>query len=393
MIDHQQALETVIRHAVELEDDYEDIAPHVAALAASGDATLVPRLEDALREFLDEGNFYGRDLIAAVLAGIQGVAALPVLLHASARDLGDDQDGLQTEIIDLIHADPNAARRTALELAGHDEADLRLTGLWALGFAEEPSDVEVLAAAAKDRDPRVRSTAIGAIPDPAGNEHAFLVVVSALSDVDERVRVSAADRLGYTKRADAVAPLVGLASDPSPRVRSIVVDALGRLGNAGATPALRQLLQDAQPQVRERAIQALGRVADPAAVDALLGLAATQDPRLRVHAAKALASAAEQDRRAAAQINVLARDADATVRAATLSGLASASTRMNWAPLVLELADDPDPTVRQRVAVVARHLAPDTAASILERFAGDPDQTVRRAATAALNRLTGTAGR
>jgi hypothetical protein len=95
MIDSHGALEALVRHAMELEDGYDDIAPTVTALAACGDTALVPRLQEVLDRFLDQGNFYGRDLIAGVLAGIAGVAALPVLLRASARDLGDDQDGLQ----------------------------------------------------------------------------------------------------------------------------------------------------------------------------------------------------------------------------------------------------------------------------------------------------------
>jgi hypothetical protein len=111
VIDSRGALEAVVRHAVELEDDYDDIEPTVTALAACGDTTLVPRLHEVLDRFLDEENFYGRDPIAGVLAGIQGVAALPVLLRASARDLGDDQDSLQSEIIELLHADRAAGRR------------------------------------------------------------------------------------------------------------------------------------------------------------------------------------------------------------------------------------------------------------------------------------------
>ena len=154
MIDSRAALEAVVRHAVDLEDDYEDIAPVVTALATCGDVALVPRLHEALNQFLDEGNFYGRDLIAGILAGIQGTAALAVLLRASSRDLGDDQDSLQTEIIELLHTDPAAGRRTALEFATGDTPELRLVGLWALGFVPDAQDVELLASAATDADPR-----------------------------------------------------------------------------------------------------------------------------------------------------------------------------------------------------------------------------------------------
>ena len=55
VIDSRGALEAVVRHAVELEDDYDDIAPTVTALAACGDTTVVPGLQEALDRFLDEG--------------------------------------------------------------------------------------------------------------------------------------------------------------------------------------------------------------------------------------------------------------------------------------------------------------------------------------------------
>jgi HEAT repeat protein len=81
------------------------------------------------------------------------------------------------------------------------------------------------------------------------------------------------------------------------------------------------------------------------------------------------------------QLSALAQDHDATVRAATVSGLASAATASpRSAPLVAGLADDPDPTVRQRVATVVRRLAPEAAPDILRRYADDPDPTVRRIA-------------
>jgi hypothetical protein len=109
VIDKRASLESVIRHATDLEDDYDDIEPTLTALAGSGDRSLVPLLEAALDRFLDGDNFYGRDLVAGVLAGIEGPAALPTLLRASARDLGDDQDSLRSEIIELLEG-PRRAR-------------------------------------------------------------------------------------------------------------------------------------------------------------------------------------------------------------------------------------------------------------------------------------------
>ncbi|MGQ5261938.1 HEAT repeat domain-containing protein [Micromonospora sp. ZYX-F-536] len=389
MFDSRGALQAVVRHAVELEDDYEDIASTLAALSACGDATLLPLLRDALDRFLDEENFYGRDLIAGVLAGIEGVAALPVLLIASACDLGDDQDSLQTEIIELLRADRAASRRVVRELATNDAPELRRVALWALEFVVDAHDVELLAAAMTDADAKVRSIAVGSIPDPANDDRAFRALVLALGDADEQVRAAAASRLGSTGRADALAPLVALAADRVSQVRSTAVCALGRLGRREATPTLQRLLQDPDRHVRERAGEALGSVGGPAAVTALLSLAGDKDPQLRVHAAKALAKAVGSDPRVRPQLILLARDDEPTVRAATISGLASAGVGPSqWGQLLAGLVDDPVAMVRQRVAVLARHLAPEAAPEILHRYANDPDQTLRRLASTELDRLT-----
>jgi HEAT repeat protein len=387
---HRDALEVVVRHAALLDDGYDDIASVLDALTACADISLVPRLREALDRFLDDRNFYGRDLIARVLAGIQGAAALPTLLRASARDIGDDQDGLQAEIVGLLQADRAQARRTVLAFVTGNAPELRRAGLWALGYVAGAQDLDLLAAAASDADPAIRSAAVGAIPGPAGDERAFGMLVGALSDLEEQVRASAASRLGYTGRQDAVPPLASLVTDRAPRVRSMAAYALGRLGKAEATEALLRLLPDPHDSVREQAVRALGCVGGPAAVDALLALAAEADPQRRAQAARALATVAGPDPRVWPQVMMLARDQDAGVRAATLSGTAgTAGLQPERAQLVAGLADDPDPVVRRRVAVMARRLAPEAARDILTRYASDRDQGVRRLASTELGRLAG----
>lgn len=133
---NQEALEAVIRHARDLVDDYDEIEPTIKALIASGDTKLASQVVEALQEFLAERNFYGRDLMAQVLAGIQGVDALPTLLHASACDLGDDQDMLVAEILDLMLQDPAAARTVANRFATADSPTLRRAGLRAMASLE-----------------------------------------------------------------------------------------------------------------------------------------------------------------------------------------------------------------------------------------------------------------
>lgn len=391
MAGNRDALEAVLRHAALLDDDdYDDIAPALDALSACGDLSLVPRLREAFDRFVDDRNCYGRDLVARVLAGIQGVAALPVLLAASARDIGDDQDSLQAEIVSLLRADRPQARRTALAFATGHAPELRRAGLWALGYVAGAQDLDLLAAASSDADPAIRSVAVGAIPDPADDDRAFGMLVRAAGDFAEPVRVSAASSLGYTGRRDAVAPLASLVTDPAPQVRSMAAYALGQLGRAEAAGALLRLLRDPHDHVREQAVRALGRVGGPAAVDALLALAAEPDPQRRAQAAEALAIVASPDPRVWPQVMMLARDQQAEVRAATLSDTAdTAGVQPERARLVAALADDPDPMVRRRVAAITRHLAPEAARDILTRYASDQDQVVRRIASTELGRLAG----
>ncbi|WP_203989331.1 HEAT repeat domain-containing protein [Virgisporangium aurantiacum] len=384
MIDARASLEAVIRHATDLEDDYDDIEPALTALAESGDRTLVPLLEAALARFLDDGNFYGRDLIAGVLAGIEGPSALPVLLRASARDLRDDQDSLGSEIIGLLQTDRAVGRTTAREFAALDAPELRRVGLWALGFVVEPGDLDVLAPAMADPDPRIRSLVIGSVPLPEG----FDVLLVGLRDVDEGVRTSAVSRLGYSGRVVAVAPLAGLVTDPAPRVRAMVAFGLGRLADESAGPVLLRLVEDPDRHVRECAVQALGRVGGSATVDALLAMASDPEPHRRIEAAKALGAAAAADSRAADALEMLAADDIPAVRAATISGIASTMKPSALGEhLVIRLTDDPDPSVRQRVAVLARHLAPNRLESIVRRYVDDPDPNVRRIAETELSRL------
>jgi HEAT repeat protein len=389
VIDNGEALESVIRHAAQLgEIDYDEIASTVDALTVCRDISLLPRLRAALDRFLDEENVYGRDLIAGMLAGIAGVAALPALLLAAARDLGDDQDGLQAEIAGLVAADPETSRRLVLELVDNGEPEQRRAGLLALGSVAAGDDLELLAEAATDADVHVRLMAIEAVADPAGNDRAFEVLVASLHDPDERVRMSTITRLDSTRRPDAVTPLAAVADDPAPRVRTRTAYALGRLGHAEATPILVRLLDDADRHVHDQALDALGSIGGHAAVDALLAEATDPDPRRRAQAAKALAKATDSDRRVTPAIMQLARDAEPAVRAATLSGLATAAGNSSrWARLVAELTNDPDPIVRQRVAVVAAHLAPGQAADLLHRLTDDHEATVRQVATTQLDRM------
>ncbi|MER5965737.1 hypothetical protein [Streptomyces sp. NPDC002057] len=103
-------------------------------IAATGDRALLPRLTAELDRAIAERNAYARELLGGVVAGVGGTGTLPVLVRASAVDLGDDQDGLATEIVDLVQADPRTARGLLQPLTEDDDLSVAHRADWALRF-------------------------------------------------------------------------------------------------------------------------------------------------------------------------------------------------------------------------------------------------------------------
>ncbi|BAU87253.1 hypothetical protein SLA_6385 [Streptomyces laurentii] len=119
----------------DLDADVDETIDLADEITASGDTGLLPRLEDALGRTIADRNAYGRELLGGVIAGLGGTDRLPVLVRASAVDLGDDQDGLAAEIVDLVQADPKTAGRLLRPLTEDDDLTVANRAEWALRFA------------------------------------------------------------------------------------------------------------------------------------------------------------------------------------------------------------------------------------------------------------------
>ncbi|MEV0563305.1 HEAT repeat domain-containing protein [Dactylosporangium sp. NPDC050588] len=393
MTDTRAALATVLHHAAaelaELANRPVDGAPVEAdalaaaldALTGSGDGSLVPELHAHLARFLDEGNPAGRDLIASVLAAIAGPDALPALLEAAARDLSDSQVDLDNTIAELLRADPARGRRLVTEYATDGSVERRRVGLHAFGHLPGPKDIALLAAALHDPDRSVRLSAAGQLDIAVRHDAAYAALVEALRSPFEETRAAAVESLRRSGSPGAAADLTPAADDPSPQVRAAVANALGRLGGAASVTLLRRLADDTERSVREHARAALGRLDD---LGPLLALADDPASGNRRSAAKALGAAVDADPLAARRLAELLRDDVAAVRAEAVSALFATRDRGRWAPLVLGLADDPDPVVRQRVAVILSHLDRVAAVPVLRRYMSDNDPTVRWVASTRL---------
>ncbi|MEV7565937.1 hypothetical protein [Streptomyces tanashiensis] len=118
----------------DLDADVDETIDLADEIAASGDAGLLPRLQAELDRALTERNAYARELLGGVLAALGGPDALPALIRASAVDLGDDQDGLAAEIVELVQADPKAARRLLQPMTEDEDLSVANRADWALRF-------------------------------------------------------------------------------------------------------------------------------------------------------------------------------------------------------------------------------------------------------------------
>ncbi|MFD9647478.1 hypothetical protein ACWEPZ_37485 [Streptomyces sp. NPDC004288] len=118
----------------DLDADVDETIDLADEIAASGDAGLLPRLQEELDRALTERNAYARELLGGVLAALGGPDALPTLIRASAVDLGDDQDGLAAEIVELVQADPKEARRLLQPMTEDEDLSVANRADWALRF-------------------------------------------------------------------------------------------------------------------------------------------------------------------------------------------------------------------------------------------------------------------
>src|SRR5262245_11750501 len=150
------------------------------------------------------------------------------------RLMGDGVAAVRAEAARRLGDDPDAAAGAALGLAAASDADglVRATAIDALLLRRRlrdavPVDLP-LAAGAKDRDPRVRISALeGSVA--VGGEAATVAVLGGLDDAVWSVRLAAAESAGAVRRHEVLAPLVARLRDPRDRVAQASCAALVRL--------------------------------------------------------------------------------------------------------------------------------------------------------------------
>jgi len=269
-----------------------DVYQLIRELIATGDRSMIAPARAALERYAAEPNWYGRDLMADLLAGLAGTEVFPRLLDlyvdAMRRDDGDDWEHLGEALCTVMRADPAGCRAVILPLVSDRDQHVRMAALWAIGYVFEPSDMGMLREALADPERWIRFTALGSLPGVYDNPEIYDLLVATLRDPDQWVQREAVLLLAWSAPPEVVDHLIPLISEPAFHARSALGEAIGRrAANSDRIPAaaaaLRQLLADSEPSVRTGAIRGIGLLGEP--LDAVEPFA--DDPDWRVRSAVA----------------------------------------------------------------------------------------------------------
>jgi HEAT repeat protein len=183
------------------------------------------------------------------------------------------------------------------------------------GFLRDAAAVSAARAGALDPDPRTRHIAIEVLGQLAGADD---VLVAALGDTDDDVRLAAASALARRDNPALVAAL----DDPGAAVRATAAAALLD-SEPGARATLDALMRSHDAELRLVAVGGLALASGPAAAEAIVELAGDADPRVRAAAVRALPAAGPA---ALGLLGDAIRDADRGVRLAAADALVKLGT-------------------------------------------------------------------
>lgn len=280
-----------------------------AALGEIGDLRAVEPLIAAL----DDNADLVRERAARALGKLKDTRAIGPLIAA----LKDKYWGTRGEAV-IALGEIRDPRAVEFLVSAIRNGTARVVAGEALGKIGRPA-VEPLLALLKDKDARVRETAVSAL-GRTGDARAVKPLMEILIDTNEEggvrraaplalgrigspavkpliaelknediyIRLAIIDVLRMIGDARAVGPLIPVLRDENWRVRRAAAWVLGTLGDVRAAEPLILLLKDEMRCVRESAARALGRIGDVRAIGPLRAILEERDEEVRKAAAEAL---------------------------------------------------------------------------------------------------------
>jgi HEAT repeat protein len=150
-----------------------------------------------------------------------------------------------------------------------DDDQRRLRAVQVLGLLRKnPKVRDILADLVKDRDQKIRATAINLLGKVVG-PHDQDIILSLLSDSDKRVRANTVEALESLGNKRLVPVLLRFRKDPNNRIRGNVLKALYTLGYQDVGADLLEMLTSSEPFMMASALWVISqtRISSPALED------------------------------------------------------------------------------------------------------------------------------
>jgi HEAT repeat protein/beta-lactamase regulating signal transducer with metallopeptidase domain len=266
-----------------------------------------------------------------------------------------------------------------------DDPSVRLSAAETLGKFRDPRAVQALIQALRqDPDPKVRAMAAWALGE-IEDPAAVPALSSALGDDDATVRVQAAEALGNIEDASAIDALGDVVGDPAVEVRRAAVEALGNMDDARVVPLILPSLRDDDVEVRRSAADALGNTESTTVVEPLIAATRDQDVEVRISAIQALGN--QGDARAEAVLLDALADERVEVRREAIDAIGNLD--LGAAPRqVIDAVHDPDREVRyEAVDALGNFEDPAAVPVLLEIVRASTDRELQYEALDALSNI------
>jgi HEAT repeat protein len=350
----------------------------IAAARAVGDCQN-PSAVDALLDEMADENPLVRAAVVEALARIKSPKSIDMLSHASTED--PDRNVREVALAALRRVSTGAVTPLIQALLGNDLSQ-RIRAVSQL-LEQGKASILPLTELLMHEEPTVRASAaevLGALGDAAALN---TLIIAAIADSDDRVRLSATTALGRVKHARSAQVLAGLLEDQDSKVADAAAIGLENLSELAIEPVF-ELLNHESVEVRVRAIHVLGRLRHRGACDRLIRGLTDKVIWVRIVSAQALGEIG--DSRAAPALISALKDRDLVVRAMAAEALGKLRDFAATMPLLALLSDESDLARIHALRALGR-IGNPAAIPFLEPALEAPEPEVRCAAIAGLAAL------
>lgn len=326
-----------------LEDENQKVKLH-SAYALRALSEILPEYQDkavtALLDFLDNPGTL--DKVVAELLNSKSAKTVSPLLD-KLKTTGDT--ALKNKIAQgLGYYKKNQPKvfAQALELAQSDDENLRLWGIYILGYlGDEKAISPLIEILQNDRSVAVRKVCSLALANFKSEDIAEPLLQAmndeALAIYSQRTLEHLAEKFEHKR-------FYAFLANPDAKIRLNAAKVLANLDDEKSINPLKELLKETDQSIREEAIRTLGRFDSSNTADAISEMLQDEIPGVRVNALETLAGVTERKSKILKDIGKLVKDADATVRE-TVATVIVMLGEPNGASYLVQMLDDKEDKV------------------------------------------------